>query len=219
MGSAAVGSGKSRVALSAGEWPRCQAGEWTHRLLPRGEQFRRVTLQSPSMTIPGKGGRPRKWRSDADRIRAYRARQRGEAEPVVLAQALDHGDELARTWDTVRQLGAQLDQARTIEQQLRHEVSGARRELDRQQRQFGWIERANERARVELDETRRERDALTDQLAALRARVRVLETATSPRNEPLRPSPVRADVISPSPLSRAQRRQLEREQQRRQRDR
>ena len=170
------------------------------------------------MTIPGKGGRPRKWRSDADRVRAYRARQRGEAEPVVLAQALDHGDELARTWDTVRQLGAQLDQARAVERQLHRELSATRQELGQQQRQFGWIARTSDQARVELDETRRERDALTDQLAALRARVRVLETATLPRNEPLRPSPVRADVISPSPLSRAQRRQLEREQRRRQRD-
>ena len=171
------------------------------------------------MTIPGKGGRPRKWRSDADRVRAYRARQRGQAEPVVLAHALDDGDELARTWDRVRQLGEQLDQARTIEQQLRHQVSEARREMERQQRQFGWIERANKQARAELEETRSERDALSDQLAALRARVRVLETATLTRNEPLRPSPVRADVISPPPLSRAQRRQLEREQQRRQRGR
>lgn len=29
------------------------------------------------VTVPGKGGRPRKWRSDADRVRAYRARQAG----------------------------------------------------------------------------------------------------------------------------------------------
>ena len=40
------------------------------------------------MTVSGKGGRPRKWRSDADRVRDYRARQRGVDEPPTLAQAL-----------------------------------------------------------------------------------------------------------------------------------
>ena len=171
------------------------------------------------MTIPGKGGRPRKWRSDGDRVRAYRARQRGEAEPVAVTQALDDGDELAATWDVVRQLGERLDQARTVEQQLRHEVSRARREMERQQRQFGWIERANQQARAELDETRRERDSLNDELAGLRARVHVLEIATSAVVELPLPSPARGDLTSTSPLSRAQRRQLEREQQRRQGDR
>jgi hypothetical protein len=40
------------------------------------------------MTVPGKGGRPRKWRSDADRVRAFRARHRGEEEPATFDEAL-----------------------------------------------------------------------------------------------------------------------------------
>src|SRR5690242_7503544 len=44
--------------------------------------------QITRMTVPGKGGRPRKWLSDADRMRAYRARRRGESEPDTLEAAL-----------------------------------------------------------------------------------------------------------------------------------
>jgi hypothetical protein len=62
---------------------------------PKGEQFRRVTLRSDLVTVPGKGGRPRKWRSDTDRQRAWRARADGRAEPPTLDQALNDGDELA----------------------------------------------------------------------------------------------------------------------------
>jgi hypothetical protein len=47
------------------------------------------------VTVAGKGGRPKKWKSDADRVRAYRARQRGEAEPATIEQALDEGGDFA----------------------------------------------------------------------------------------------------------------------------
>jgi hypothetical protein len=60
------------------------------------------------MTVPGKGGRPRKWRSDADRVRAFHARQRGEEEPATLEEALVDGDDLARAIEHSRQLQADL---------------------------------------------------------------------------------------------------------------
>lgn len=47
------------------------------------------------MTVPGKGGRPRKWASDRDRQRAWRARQQGQPEPTQYREALDDGDLLA----------------------------------------------------------------------------------------------------------------------------
>jgi hypothetical protein len=60
------------------------------------------------VTIPGKGGRPRKWRSDVDRSRAYRARQRGEAEPSTVEHALVDGDDLARARHEIEQLAMTL---------------------------------------------------------------------------------------------------------------
>ncbi len=166
------------------------------------------------MTIPGKGGRPRKWRSDADRVRAYRARQRGKPEPVELVQALDHGDELAKTWETIRELGEQLDQARAIEQQLRKDLRSTRRDVEQQQRRFGWIEHTNNQLQAERDARQAERDVLASELVALRERVRVLETMTRPLTIEPAPPIVPPPAVQRS-LSRAQRRQLEREQQRR----
>ncbi len=176
--------------------------------------MRCVSLQSGLVTIPGKGGRPRKWRSDADRVRAYRARQQGKPEPVELVQALEHGDELAKTWETIRRLGEQLDHARAIEQQLRKDLQSARRDVEQQQRRFGWIEHVNIQLRVERDARQAERDVLASELVALRERVRVLETMTQPLIVEPVPQIVSAPAVQRS-LSRAQRRQLEREQQRR----
>ncbi len=155
------------------------------------------------MTVPGKGGRPRKWRSDADRVRAYRARQSGVEEPPTLVEAFDDGDELARTWQTIRELGEQLDTANTTIKQLRRERDQARRELEREQHRWGWIESRN-------TELAAERDRLTNELAELHDRVRVVETQTRPAVAPIPPAQ--------QPLmSRAERRRLEREQQRRRR--
>src|SRR5262249_23470440 len=71
-----------------------------------------VTLRA--VTVPGRGGRPRKWRSDADRVRAYRARQRGAPEPPVLVVALDEGDELAAPWSkAVNSASASTSNARS----------------------------------------------------------------------------------------------------------
>lgn len=153
------------------------------------------------MTVPGKGGRPRKWRSDADRVRAYRARQAGLDEPPVLAKALDDGDELARVWAMVRDLGEQLDTANTTLKQVRRERDQTRRELEREQRRWVWIESRN----IELTA---ERDRLLGELDELRDRPRVIATprptTTAPPPAPQQPT-----------LSRAERRRLEREQQRR----
>jgi hypothetical protein len=57
-----------------------------------------------------------------------------------------------------------------------------------------------------------ERDALQTEVNELRGRVRDLETAT---RQPPASRPARADVAGSQPLSRAQRRRLEREQRRR----
>ena len=153
------------------------------------------------MTVPGKGGRPRKWRSDADRVRAYRARQTGIDEPPVLAQALDDGDELAQVWATVRDLGEQLDTANATIKQLRRERDQSRRELEREQHRWGWIESRN-------TELTAERDRLLDELDELRDQPRV--TATP------RPAATATPPPASQPLmSRAERRRLEREQQRR----
>jgi hypothetical protein len=61
------------------------------------------------MTVPGKGGRPRKWRSDADRVRAFRARQRGEDGPPTVEVARAAGDEAALARDQVRELGLTIE--------------------------------------------------------------------------------------------------------------
>jgi chromosome segregation ATPase len=127
--------------------------------------LRFVTI--PGMTIPGKGGRPRKWRSDADRVRAFRARQRGEAEPPVLAAALDEGDELAAAWEQVRQLGQQLESLRTAARSARRETAAARRELEAGKRRFGWLSTENDDLRTRLQHVEDERSTLVDELASV----------------------------------------------------
>ncbi len=170
--------------------------------------LRRVALPSRLMTVPGKGGRPRKWRSDADRVRAYRARQTGIDEPSTLVQTLDDGDELARVWAMVRELGEQLDDANTTLKQVRRERDQTRRELEREQQRWGWIEARNTELEVERGRLETERD-LTDDNAALHEQLARLEHAVAaPAVENLPAAPQR-------PLSRAERRRLEREQQRR----
>lgn len=163
------------------------------------------------MTVPGKGGRPRKWRSDADRVRAYRARQAGVDEPPVLTQALDDGDELARVWAMVRDLGEQLATANATIKQLRRERDQARRELERERHRWGWIESRNTELTVERDRLETERDTLAIELVEIRERLTRLQRAAAPPVVDARPA------TAPPTLSRAQRRQLERDQQRRHR--
>jgi hypothetical protein len=76
------------------------------------------------MTVPGRGGRPRRWRSDADRQRAFRARRDGRPEPPTLAQALDDGDELALALERIRELQDDFERERARV----HEATSAARE-------------------------------------------------------------------------------------------
>jgi chromosome segregation ATPase len=153
------------------------------------------------MTVPGKGGRPRKWRSDADRQRAWRARTTGAAEPPTMLQALDHGDELARTWQMIRDLGAQLDAAKAKAKALQVELNRTRREHATEDRRWGWITTENQHLHTETERLRSERD---DALA----RLRDLE-----HQQPAAPAAPPPPAAGPG-LSRAERRRLEREQRR-----
>lgn len=161
------------------------------------------------MTVPGKGGRPRKWRSDADRARAYRARQTGTDEPPTLVEALDDGDELARVWAMVRDLGTQLDTANTTIKALRRERDQTRRELEREQRRWGWIETTNTELATERDRLAEELNAAIDEQIELRERLARLQQAAATPAAEARPA-----AAQPA-LSRAQRRQQERQQRRR----
>lgn len=105
------------------------------------ESLRFVTIEV--MTVSGKGGRPRKWRSDADRVRAYRARQRGAAEPSTLHQAFDDGDELAASIERERVSNEQLAAANQVERALRAEIATTKRSLDRHLKRVDWLEVAN----------------------------------------------------------------------------
>ena len=163
------------------------------------------------MTVPGKGGRPRKWRSDADRSRAYRARQAGADEPPVLAQALDDGDELARVWAMVRVFGAELDAAKATIKRTGRERDQAHRELATEKRRWGWIEAHITEITAERDRLATERDTLAQELADIRQDVARLQQLLAS----LATTPTLPVATVPGGLSRAQRRQLEREQARR----
>lgn len=110
------------------------------------------------MTVPGKGGRPRKWRSDADRQRAWRARQQGDAEPPTLVVALDEGDELAKAWETIRDLGEQLEAAKDKTHRLQVELNRERRERATEDRRWGWITTMNDQLTNDNQRIRDERD-------------------------------------------------------------
>jgi hypothetical protein len=159
------------------------------------------------MTVPGKGGRPRKWRSDADRQRAWRARTNGTDEPPTMVQALDDGDELATAWETIRDLGRQLEAAKHKAKALQVELNRTRRQQATEDRRWGWLTTENQHLQQENQRLRTERDdALT--------RLHDLET------RPRQPPPPAAPTATPPPaaapgLSRAERRRLEREQHRR----
>ncbi len=114
------------------------------------------------MTVAGKGGRPKKWKSDADRVRAYRARQRGEAEPATLEQAIEQGDEFAEHVARITELEVKVASGRRTASQLTARV----RQLDRENAELqGRLERMER----ELDALRELNARLThqrDQLAS-----------------------------------------------------
>ena len=155
------------------------------------------------MTVPGKGGRPRKWRSDTDRVRAFRARARGEDEPDTVDIALAAGDEAAVAWERVRTLGDELG---VLRGELKSALSAAReaeRKSEADQTRFGWIESDNERLRTELGLVVAERDEL-------RRRLEIATIAARDSTPPLSTPPA-----APSAPNRAQRRRQERERRRR----
>ena len=143
------------------------------------------------VTVPGKGGRPRKWRSDADRVRAHRARQRGEQEPVTFEAALVDGDELARAVDHARQSQAELVAASEA-------LAEAEVALQTERRRHQATQRKLDRARAELDGRRstderrlEELRAAHDELDAMSAEIRDLGAQlAAQRSQP--PGPNRA---------------------------
>ncbi len=145
------------------------------------------------MTIPGKGGRPRKWRSDADRSRAYRARQRGDAEPVTVEHGVVDGDELAQVRHDIEQLATTLANREA-------ELRAVRGELERHRR-------ANEALAQQLALARRAFDGLVDERARLLSERNELRVAS---NKSTPPDCV-PDQPSPEVLPRHVRRRLERE--------
>ena len=114
------------------------------------------------MTVPGKGGRPRKWRSDTDRVRAHRARLRGEEEPPTVDTAIDGDDEVALAWNRVRELERDSERLR---QELKLSLASARdakKALDHERTRFGWINDENTRLRAELEALRADRDSMRE---------------------------------------------------------
>jgi len=146
------------------------------------------------MTVPGKGGRPRKWRSDADRVRAFRARERGDDEPPTIEVALESGDEAAVAWDQARQLGDTIDALKAELKTTKAALRRAEKELEREQVRANWISEGNDRLRAELDAIERDRADLQERRDVL------LRTITTP-------APNARPVPGPN---RAQRRQEER---------
>lgn len=148
------------------------------------------------MTIPGKGGRPRKWRSDADRSRAYRARRRGDQEPSAIEQALDDGDELARARREIERLSLALREGRIERRALRAIMERRERDIVLLEEQLQTVKRALERVRLERMELQR-------RCNEFRARLH-------DASQGARPAPTSALRTLPRPV----RRQLEREQRR-----
>lgn len=117
-----------------------------------------VTLRYGSMTVPGRGGRPRKWRSDADRVRAWRARQIGRPEPPQLADLDPNEDELARRIEEVRQLHEQLRTLRQENRDLTAELNRTRRRITKVEHQVDILIVAESEAAWEAESLMRSID-------------------------------------------------------------
>ncbi|HYN31082.1 MAG TPA: hypothetical protein VES40_00540 [Ilumatobacteraceae bacterium] len=150
------------------------------------------------MTVPGRGGRPRKWRSDADRVRAFRARERGDDEPPTIELALQSDDGAAVAWDQVRQLGDTIDGLKAELKTTQAALRRTERDLEREKVHSSWISEGNDRLRAELDAVERDRAELRERLDEL------LHTRVTPGSS-ARPAP------GPN---RAQRRQTDRQRRR-----
>ena len=138
------------------------------------------------MTVAGKGGRPRKWRSDADRVRAFRARHRGEEEPATFEEALVDGDDAALAWNRVRELECALEDLRREAKLSKASAREARTALDHERVRFGWINEENIRLRSEIEALRAERDALQEERTTLLETTKGLSTPAVRTNAPNR---------------------------------
>jgi hypothetical protein len=148
---------------------------------PLGERNRFVRYRS-AVTVPGKGGRPRKWRSDADRVRAFRARRRGEAEPSTFEVALLDGDELAHAVDLARRLQSELSSAT-------ESLAASDAELHAERRRHAATQRRLDRTRATLDELRAANELRSEELHIAREEEQVdaLAEISRLRTEPARP--------------------------------
>jgi hypothetical protein len=117
------------------------------------------------VTVPGKGGRPRKWLSDTDRVRAYRARQRGAVEPPTVEVALGGDDELAAALAREASLQEQLRQSQASERELRAQVAAADRTLAQERRRLEWLEMRVAELEADLRAAKVERDGFEQQLS------------------------------------------------------
>ena len=150
------------------------------------------------MTVAGKGGRPKKWKSDADRVRAYRARQRGEAEPETIEQALGEGGDFA---DYIARI-AELEQKVAAGRRTASQQVARLRKLDGEK----WeLQRRLERTERELESLRETNARVTQQRDQLMAMLNAWA-------EPDGGAPA-DDVVDQ--LSRAERRRRAREELRR----
>ena len=147
--------------------------------------------------MAGKGGRPKKWKSDADRVRAYRARQRGEAEPATLEQAIEQGDEFAEHVARITELEAKIASGRRTASQLTARV----RQLDRE----------NAELHGRLERMKRELDAFREMNARLSQQRDQLVAALNAWAAPDGGAPT--DDVAEQ-LSRAERRRAERQNRR-----
>ena len=143
---------------------------------------------TPTMTVPGKGGRPRKWRSDADRVRAFRARHRGEEEPATFEEALVDGDDLARAVEHARQMQADLvaamaslSESNVALQTERRRHQSTLRRLDRVSAELDGLRTAGARREEELELLREGLAELKAENAALRARIALTARAAQPQ--------------------------------------
>ena len=130
------------------------ASSTPHRVLPGWwtVSLRFVTIGP--VTVVGKGGRPRKCRSDTDLVRAYRARQRGGEEPPTVDEALDAGDDAAFAWNRVRELETAVEALRRETKLSKASVREAHKALDQERVRFGWINEENIRLRSEVEALR-----------------------------------------------------------------
>jgi septal ring factor EnvC (AmiA/AmiB activator) len=140
------------------------------------------------MTVPGKGGRPRKWLSDADRVRAFRARHRGEEEPATFEEALVDGDDLALAVERSRQLQADLvaamaslSESNVALQTERRRHQSTLRRLDRARAELDRLRTAGARREEELELLREGFAELRAENAALRARIALTAPAAQPQ--------------------------------------